>query len=387
MLSWALTLLLAFTDGHLDVWFESDSVYILSQITDRLSEWNQSNGSHPVYPLIGFGSMWLLGDLLGLDDAVGARLLLLTSGALFTASAYLALRLLGRRRPVALLFTAVLLLASPGILFLGIHERHLLGGVTVLLMIAAVAAWRRGLISHRPVVAAAALSLGITVTNFITAGLLLLAAAGVRQGLKIAAIAFAIVQVLSIVTVLTFPRSTVFPNVGTWPWFSTIWSDSDDILYRAGSGAQKSAVFWMHAVVFPEPVTQDKLIAEPVMRYVSFQHARLNRQRWQAAAALAGWLVGMIAGLALALRGRDPIERALVAALVAQWWLFLLFGEETVLYAPYYVPLAVIVASTAADRWWTNAGVRAALVIMALLLAWNNVQIFMLARAAALTLL
>jgi len=383
MLAWALSMLLVFTEGHLDVWFESDSVYILSQITDRLSEYNQSNGHHPLYPLIGFGAMWVLGHGLGVADAIGARFLLLASAAMFTAGMFAALRLLDRPRPVALLFTALLLLTSPGLLFLGIHERLIPGGLTVLLSVIAVAAWRRGMLDRWPLVATAALALGITITNFMTASLLVVAAAGIRQAARLLAIAFAIVQVLSLVTVLTFPRSTVFPYPGTWPWFSTIWTDLDDIAYRAGTPGQKSTAFWMHSIVLPEALVQTKFVADPVMRYVSFQHVPLTAHHWPGVTALAAWLACLIAGVGLSLRGRDPIDLALAAALAAQWFLFLIFGEETVLYAPYYVPIAVILASKAAARGWSDRRVRIAVVAMLLLLAWNNLWTFTLARDAA----
>ncbi|MGE0866109.1 MAG: hypothetical protein AB7P34_19585 [Vicinamibacterales bacterium] len=387
MLAWALSLMLVFTEGHLDVWFESDSVYILSQITDRLSEYNQSNGHHPLYPLIGFGTMWILGDWLGVADAVGTRLLLFTSSALFAASMFAALRLLNRPRPVALLFTAVLLLTSPGLLFLGIHERLIPGGLTVLLCVIAAAAWRRGLAPRWPVVAAAALALGITITNFMTATLLVAATTRIRQAARLLVLAFAIVQVLSLVTVLTFPRSTVFPYPGTWPWFSSIWTDLDDIEYRAGTMAQKSTAFWMHSVVMPDARVQTKLVAEPVMRYVSFQHVPLAAHRWPGVAALAAWLVTLAAGLVLAVRGGEAIELALAAALGAQWCLFIVFGEETVLYAPYYVPLAMLLASKAAAAGWHDWRVRVAMVAWPLLLAWNNLTVFAQARATALGLL
>jgi hypothetical protein len=373
LLAWAFSLLLVFTESHLDVWFESDSVYILSQLSDRMSEANQSNGHHPLYPLIGF--------------PIGARVLLLTAAALFTSAMFTALRLLGRPRPLALLLTALLVATSPGLLFLGVHERHVLGGATALLSVVAVLAWRRAMVPGWVVTAAAVLSLGITITNFMTTCLLLVAVMGFRKGARVAAIAFAIVLALSLITVATFPRSTVFPYPGTWPWFSSFWTDLDDVRNRAGSLAQKSTAFWLHSMVMPEPRVETKLVAEPVMRYVSFQQVAPARHSPIGFAALAAWLTCLASGLLLALRQRDPIDLALAAALAVQWLLFLVFGEETVLYSPYYVPIAVLLASKAIAGRWNDWGIRLAFVVMIVLLTWNNIQSFVEARDTALTLL
>lgn len=384
--AWLLSAQLAFTTSHLDVWFESDSVYVLSQLTDRHSEHNDTNSRHPLYPVVGFGAVVALERGLLLDRVDAARIVLVTSGGLFTAAAFLALRLLSRPRMVAVAGTLALVLASPGVLFLGIHERLIPGGITCLVCVIAAAACRRGLAASRWLPIAAATSLGVTVTNFMTGGFLLLAGLGWRRGLRGMAVAYAIVQVVTLVTVLTFPASTTFPHMRVWR-MSSIWSDYDDILRRAGTWGQKSRAFWMHAVVMPEPARQEKLIAEPPMSYLTLQTVSLDRHRWPGWAALGLWLAGLGAGLAHSLRARDPVAHALVAALVAQWGLFSVFGEETVLYAAYYVPLAVLVASQGVASAWADRRVRAATVAFVILLAWNNLDVFVRARAAALALL
>ena len=387
MCGWLLSLQLAFTAAHLDVWFESDSAYVLSQISDRLSEHNDTNSRHPLYPLITFGAAWTLDRTLGIERRATAEMLLLVGDAVFMACAYLALRLLGRPRPVALLFVGVIVVTTPGLLFLGIHERMIPGGISVLLVVIAAAAYRRGVASRRWLLGAAVSSLGITITNFMTGAALLVASAGIRRGLRMAAVAYGIVQVLSVVTLLMFPSSTLFSNIYTWPWMNSVRSYLPDVVYRAGTPVQKSTAFWAHAIVMPEPARQLKRIAEPPMSYVSFQHVGLDRHGWRGFAALGLWLTCLAAGAISTIRVRDPVSMALVAALAAQWGLFLLFGEETVLYAPYFVPLAALIASRAVAERWADFRVRAAAGVFFVLLAWNNLEMFFQARTLALALL
>lgn len=383
--SWLLAAQLSFTQTHLDVWFESDSVYVLDQLTDRHSEHNDTNSRHPVFPVLGFGAVWTMERLFGIDRFSGADVVLLASAASFSAAAFTALRMLGRPRLVAVLFTVVLMLASPGLLFLGIHERTILGGVSIFASIIAAAAFRRGFRRQWPAVAAVTWSLGITVTNVISAVPILLAGLGRRHAIRAVAAGIGIVQAIALLATLVFPNTTVFPHIRVWR-MSSVWSDMDEIRNRGGNWTQKSAAFWLHAIALPEPASQYKAIAEPPMRYVSYQKVGVMHRGVAGQVAAGLWAAALAACLLLAVRRHDPLEWAILASLGAQAVLFLLFGEETVLYAPYYVPLAVVAVSRVVAEWWEYALMRVGVSMFVAALAVSNVVAFVRARDLAITL-
>jgi len=381
VLVWLLSMPMRFTLTHLDVWFDTDSLFIYEVMTDRWSDHHDRNNLHPIFGLITFPLAFAQRRLLGIDNYTAALVLLIAMGSAWTASLYATLRLMKRPIAAAVTFTALAVATTGGVLFLGIFERHIAGSVTILLCVAAFVAYERGMISGKWLTVAAAGTLGVTITNFMVGVAALFLAFGYRKGLQASINAFFAITMVSVIPLFLFPKSPAFLNFRDLPFSSTLM----DI---AGTPAQKTAAFWLHAVVLPKPIVETKPAPHEGTRHLSLQRAGIGNHGPIGYTTLGLWFVLLALGISQTYR-RLPIEKVdilLGSGVLGHFLLFLFFGSETVLYAPSYVPLILLIVS----RVLTSSGKRAAFVISLAflgLLAWNNIQQFLLSVAAARSLL
>ena len=169
---------LTFTNTYIDVWFDSDSAFVLDVMTNRWSLHNTAH--HPLFALLTFPAVFML-RLVGLTDTAAAFVVLLVVSTSVVVSMFVALRVLGRPRTVSTLFTGILLASTPSVLYLGVHERLMLGGLSILLCLIGLKLVERNRVPGGALVAAAAGTLGITVTNFVVGIASLWAAFGWRR--------------------------------------------------------------------------------------------------------------------------------------------------------------------------------------------------------------
>jgi hypothetical protein len=189
--------MLAYTNFNLDIWFDSDSIFIINQETDRFSDHNNTNSRHPIFPLLTFPVGFVL-HKLGLSPEMAALPILVFYSVLFVVTSYVILRLMDKPVGVALTFTGIFAVSTPGMFFLGLHERLVPAGLSILLLIAGVLAYQRRMISIGWVVAAAALTLGVTITNFAYAMVFLPLLLGFWRGLQGLTYAFASIAFLAL---------------------------------------------------------------------------------------------------------------------------------------------------------------------------------------------
>lgn len=375
VITWLLSTRLAFTITHLDVWFDSDSVFVFDQMTNRFSPHNDTNSRHPLFALLVFPPIFLLNKVVGVDRALAALVVLITVSTLSVTGMYAALRLVGRPVGVAVVFTGLFLSSTCGLLFLGIHERLMLGGLSIILCVIAYCLHQRRLLSTTWLTAAAALTLGITITNFLVGAAALLFALGFKKGIGAALKAVAVVVLLSIASRAVFPKASLILDIRAWPLQSIAFSKAE-VQTRGGTVLDKASVFYLHSIVFPAPAIQVKPPPWSDKRFLSLQKGSLRRYSATGYAALALWILVLGMGLLYSLnrRSRQASDLFLITALLGQFGFFLVFGTETVLYSPYYVPLVLAVASkTRTDdaRDWRPLALSA---LLLLLLVWNNGQ-------------
>ena len=154
--------MIAYTNTNLDIWFDSDSLFIVGQETDRFSRHNDTNSRHPIFALLTFPVGFTL-NKLGLSPEMAVLPILVVTSTLFVVTSYLILRLMDKPVAVALVFTGILAVSTPGMFFLGLHERLVPAGLSVLLLIATFLAYQRRLLPVGWLFAAAALTLGVTI--------------------------------------------------------------------------------------------------------------------------------------------------------------------------------------------------------------------------------
>jgi hypothetical protein len=379
---------LAFTNTHLDVWFDSDSQFIVDQLTHRWSTHNGTNSRHPIYVLLTYPLVFVQVRLLGIDTAHAMLAVLILYSSLCVAMMYVVLRLMDLSIVPSLLFTGIFVVSAPGILFLGIHERLILGGLTILVMVAVFLLYQRHLVPAGMLMLAAAFTLGVTVTNFMIGVLGLLLVLGIRRGVQASANALVVVMLLNVLVVVAFPTSTTLLDVRSWPFLSTVVSGRAERVEKGGNLWERARAFFFYSVVLPEPQIQKKPEGSDT-RYLSVQEAGIEKgdEIWYVAAVLWVVLLAMGARSLMISRRWNTLAKLLGLGVLGQFCLFMLYGAETVLFSPYYVPLMILIA---AMSWRTCATRRAALVLTLLfliVLVFNNTEEFIEALQKAKNLI
>jgi hypothetical protein len=297
---------------------------------------------------------------------------------------YGALRLAGRPVSVAVIFTAIFIASTTGLLFLGIHERLIPGCISILFCLIAFQLHERRLLPGWVLVVAAAGTLGITVTNFLIGVSALLVGFGIKRGLQGSINAFCLIALLGVGNNLVFGGPGI-TDVRTWPMESSIFTGSAERRETHGNVVHKAANFGLHSVVMPLPKIEQKPPPGSDTRYLSLQRVGLGPYGAGGYIALSLWLVLICAGLFQMARrkARDKLDAVLALSLAGQFLLFMVFGSETILYAPYYAPLLMLIAS----KPWKISGMHivspvVAAVFLAFLI-WNNTQVFSLSTEMA----
>lgn len=397
--------MLAYTNFYLDIWFDSDSLFIVGQETDRWSKDNNTNSRHPIFSLVTFPIGYAL-TLLGLSPDMAVLPILVLYSTLFVVTAYVILRLMDRPVGVALVFTGILAVSTPGMFFLGLHERLIPAGFSILLLIAAFLAYQRKLASPVWLTVAAALTLGITVTNFAYALVALPLLLGLKKGVQGLANAFAAIAFISIFVPVLFPLSSFFLDVKSYPYETTSFSGDAPRLERAGSPTDRASAILLHSIAMPTPEIEQKPYHEEV-HYLSVQKVGVAGQQpiWYVALALWFALLGgglyaaflrmwnsrllSPAGLGRAIRegAEDPLPWMLVISVLGQMALFMLYGAEAILFSSYFVPALIFIAAMAWKPGRPGRVILGLAILLLVVLAWNNGAVFLDAAAVGETLI
>jgi hypothetical protein len=193
---------------------------------------------------------------------------------------------------------------------------------------------------------------------------------GARRGTRLAVNAFVVVSLAWVAQALWFPGNVFFvgdrsamqvgaPGDGPRPL---------DVMFAALS----------HSIVMPRVA----VATEPgYAGIVTVQHVRPGSSGAAGTAATALWAALLTWGAIRAWRERGPLRNILLATLAAQLAVHLVIGDETFLFAAYFAPLTILVASFAA---LDGARRRPVLVLVAMLIVSagaNNWQQFRSAAA------
>jgi hypothetical protein len=284
------------------------------------------------------------------------------ASASWVALFYVIVRSLSRHRLDAIVFTLLACSTSSAIFWLLVPETYTPGSLTLLapLALCAIDAERRA--GAGWYVAASAVSLSVTSTNWMC-GLFAAAASWPwRRALQISA------NALSVVVVLWAVQRTLFP---TAPFFFGYSNEGRFVLPAASGGpGPVLRALWFHTIVMPHIA----VIPEPKWGAVmSVQHSALGSSGAWGVAATALWaalLGSTLVGLCTS-GGNRRIRVVLGATIAGQVLLHLLYGEETFLYALHLAPLLILAAALAAASAWRRA-ILALAVALAFTGAVNN---------------
>ena len=320
-------------DGN-DVWFEADLPTVADRVLHRWSDQSR-NARHPLFPLLATVPAYVLRSL-GLSETTALRAVIAASAAAWSAALYALLRGLTGRRLDALVFTALGHTTAAAVFWLPVPETYALGSASVMTALALCAWDPGGRFGARYYVAAAAFSLSVTTSNWLTGLSAIASRHPWRQGVQIAANSLTAVVVLWGVQRLAFPSASFFIGEGAQTRF---------VLPHGLAGipeALRAQVF--HAVVMPAIAT----VPEPKWGLIlSVQHAAVASGGAAAILAAAGWMLLLGAGAWTLVTSRDPMRLPLLLAIAAHLAVYCVYGEETFLYALHIAPLLVAVAAFA----------------------------------------
>jgi hypothetical protein len=335
-----------FLDQHLlgnetmDVWFDADVSRTFEILTNRRSI-NDRAKFHPLFALIGLPPVYALRALIGLDPWVAVRVTCAAVAGVWTASMYALLRLIGCRRSDAIIFTLLGATSAGAMFWFPIPETHTLAAPTIIFAMVLVAASAHRVIPWLVEVVVSAATLGMTITNWMAGLLASLLRRSLPQTFLISAGAFALVVALWAVQRYVVPRSGFF--IGKSVGGSYILSpESRGVSHIAES-------FFVHSVVMPKITVADRqgagkwpvMLTQPANPGSAGPWSLVSAVLWCGVFGAGVWAL-------IRLRGRERLRLYLAALLAVQFVLFVLFGNETFLYAPNFLPILIAIAALAA---------------------------------------
>jgi hypothetical protein len=325
-----------------DVWFEADLPTVADTVLHRWSQQSR-NARHPLFPMVATGSAYAL-RAAGLHDRSILASMSVAAAALWAALFYAIARALTGRAADAIVFTALACSTSSAMFWLTVPETYAFGSVSLLIPLALCAFDAERRVASGWYVAASAMSLSITTTNWM-AGICTAAARWPwRRALQITA------NALCVVVVLWTIQRAIFPSA---PFFFGYSNESRFVLPAASGGpVAVLRVLFFHTVVMPRL----EVIAEPKWGAVmSVQHSAIGATGPWGAAAAALWaaLLATVLFTLMSSRGNRRFGIVLAATLTGQVLLHLIYGEETFLYGLHVAPLLVLgVVLAAATTTW-----------------------------------
>ncbi len=323
-----------------DVWFEADIARVMANMSDRFSNHARAD-VHPLFAMFVLPPVLALHKGLGLDLWVSIRIFLAVVGGLWSSGLYCVFRLTGCRRPDASVFSLVAMTSAGALFWFVIPETHTIGSLSVVLAMLVV-----GVAMHRPVpefleIAVSSSTLGLTVTNWIAGLTTAVVTRPWRRAIQLSVNAFALTVIL-----WTLQKKFV-PSAG---FFLGNPSESEHIMAPEALGPVRVAIaYFMHAVVMPAIAVVDRpgaadwpiMIVQPSAIGSAGTLGLISSVLWGGLLLIGTWaLVG----------AREALRMRLFVALfiLGQFALYQLFGSETFLYVPNFLPALIVLSALGA---------------------------------------
>lgn len=353
-----------------DMWFDADIPRAACMMFDRLAPQHQVSDKHPLLPAALHLPAFVLGSVTDMSAVATIRIVAAIAGGVWTMVCYWWLRLLGSSTMIALAFAALASASASAVFWSAVPEAHIVAASTLLLPLIAAAHPRIRQSATLMTIASAA-SLSITVTGWMSGVAAAWRRFGWRYGTQVLANALAAVSLLWVVQALWFPQSTFF--LGRW-------DVGDDLsVPRFTDLLATLAAIFSHSIVMPAFT----ISGEPGQATIlSVQQSLPGTTGPIGVGATVCWAVMLGWGARQLLRGTDANRDLLVVVLCGQVALHLVFGDETFLFSPSFVPLLIGVASFAA-RGRNQPAVVVAVLLLTVSAGLNNARQF--ERAADMT--
>jgi hypothetical protein len=340
-----------------DVWFEADLPTVSDRILHRWSDQSR-NARHPLFPLMATLPVNAAKAVLGEQPA--SRLFIVLVAAVWVAALYVLLRAVTPGRIDALVFTTLGCVSAAAMFWLPVPETYALGSVSVIAALALCAWDPPGRAGATAYVIAAAFSLSVTTTNWVSGLAAIFSRKPPRTALQLAANSLTLVVLLWGLQHMLFSSAAFFIGEGAQTRF---------VLPHGLAGiAQSLRAVLFHSMVMPAIAIVPEQKWGTIM---SVQDSAVGSGGAMAIAATVLW--AMLLGLGawtLATRA-SSIRLPLLLALGGHLLVYAIYGEETFLYTLHIAPLLVCVAALATNTRLRMVALGSA-AFVAVLLAFHN---------------
>ncbi len=316
-----------------DVWFESDLPRVFANLTDRSSD-NTRLSVHPLFSLLTFPFTKILHVLLRTDLVTTARIIIAMTSAFCMGALFSLLRLIGCRRLDATLLVMLALVSAAGRFWLVSPETYVFGLFTILLAMILVVLAQKQVFSPLWYVIVSALTLSMTITNWMIGILATVINFGWRESRRITTDAFCLVVLLWGVQKMFFPSAAFF--LGS--------REEGRRVLLSGSGGFLGVTqsFIFHTMVMPAI----KILESGYSDTPAIMHTQPSLPGsgsiWGVVAVLLWAVLLGLGGWALfTLKEQGRFRLFLGGAIAGQYLLHLVYGKETFLYALHFLPLFI----------------------------------------------
>lgn len=337
---------------------------------------------HPLFRILAEPPTRALRSAFGLSDLGAIRGLLAAAAALWILGIYLVLRRITERALDAFLFSLLALAGCAPIFWFATADTYAFGAVSVVVALVAGAYGAGSRARERWFVLAGALSLAVTVTNWMFGIAAAFARFDWRRATQICANSLLVVVLAWSAQKVLYPESLFFLQRHAGRGF-----DERSFMLRSEAGGLGShaRAFLFHSTVAPE--LTEVAYEEWNDRHprLSFQHSPLvDGRSWPSLLALALWSALLLAGARGIARPSADSPRSfrglLVTGLAGQFVLHAVYGIEAFLYALHFQPLLILVVAYGA-RTRLRPTVLVAVAALVPLLAGVNFERLAEARA------
>lgn len=370
-----VTLLIANVDPRLfgplgwDFWFEAD----LPRELETLTKLDTGRAHvHPIYALLTGAPTYVLFKITGSRET--AVVVEMASVSLLGAAAlYAAVRLAGGARSLSAACVALYCASGAFLFFHGVAGPYALGGATMVMALAVgTEPLRRRRAAH---VIAGALTLGVTVTNWVAALATHWACYRPREAVRLALASFLVVALLAAV------QSNLF--WGTAQFMRVVGEQSYVMPLDAAHLRNVAVGVFAHSIVAPhvEIGVGSEVPGWSLKSTLTAQGVGLPKD-WAGRLALSGWALVLALGAWGAVRPgvARTFRWPLLVTVAAQALIYVKYGRETFLYSAQVAPLLIMLAAlgfaTPARR-----ALPTLIAITAALCAYHNMGEFRHARA------
>ena len=351
-----------------NVWFQADPGRVVADMV-YFGANHYRTKVHPLFVLLTFPFGTVLRYGLGVSGLRAAQMVIVGVSFIFAGAFFSMLRLMGNKRLDAALYTLLCIVSSSTLFGLTVIETYPFGAISILLALMVVVISQKRQLSSWWMVAASALTLAYTVTNWMAGLLATVVSRPRREWRRIILSAFLLVTLLWGVQKVIFRSSRFF--IGSDEELHYMLTDA------SGGPSRVTVSFWSHTMIMPAiDVIENNTRWEGMWPRMSVQRAQPGSASLWGEIGVGLWLALLLLGIVslLSVREQRPLRIVLAGFILGQWAMHIIYGEETILYAMHYAPPMILVVALASHTKLRPA----ALALTALLIpcaALNNISL------------